>query len=79
MEWAKVEMAMRWGGSEGWGLRPRPAWFCLTPFPPASPCKILFLVNLPTTITTISNKTCFVNKNILEITNKLIPSIQSNF
>ena len=24
-------MTMGWGGAEGWDLRPRPAWFCLTP------------------------------------------------
>ena len=25
-------MAIGRGNSEGWGLRPRPTWFCLTPF-----------------------------------------------
>ena len=24
-----IGMAMRWGGVEGWGIRPRLAWFCL--------------------------------------------------
>ena len=58
----------------------------LTPSPPngaprspALPCKTLLLVNLPTTITIVFNKTCFINKNILEITNKFIPSNQTNF
>ena len=36
------------------------------------PPKTLLLVNLPTIITIFFNKTCFVNKNILEITNKFI-------
>ena len=27
-------MAMGRGGAEGWGLRPRPAWFCLATSPP---------------------------------------------
>ena len=67
---------------------PRPAWrrkfSC--PIPPlgalrrpAPPRKTLLLVNLPTTITIVFNKTYFVNKNILEITNKFIPSNQTNF
>ena len=58
----------------------------LTPFPllgaPQSPTpshKILILVNLPTTITIDYSKTCFVNKNILKITNKFIASNQTNF
>ena len=29
-----VGMAMGRGGAEGWGLHPRPAWFCLAPSPP---------------------------------------------
>ena len=41
--------------------------------------KTLLFVNLPTIITTFFNKTCFINKNILEITNKFIPSNQTNF
>ena len=52
----------------------------LTPFPPlgasqnpVSPYKALFLVNLPTTIIIFFNKTCFINKNILEITKKFVP------
>jgi len=83
------------GGFEGWGLRPRPAWFCLTlspphpaygknflspspplgaPRSPAPPRNTLLLVNLLATILIVFNKTCFVNKNILEIKNKFIPS-----
>ena len=46
---------------------------------PAPPHKTLLLVNFPTTIAIIFNKTCFVNKNILEINNKFIPSNQTNF
>ena len=46
---------------------------------PAPPCKTLLLVNLPTTIVIVFNKTCFVNKNILKINNKFIPSNQTNF
>ena len=41
--------------------------------------KTLLLINLPTTITIVFNKTCFINKNILEITNKFISSYQTNF
>ena len=58
----------------------------LTPSPPLRATriptlfrKILLLVNLPTTITIVFNKTCFVNKNIFEITNKFISSNQTNF
>ena len=99
MEWAKVEMAMGCGGSKGWGIRPRPVWFCLTSSPPhmtekiflphprilgprktPSPsCKTLLFVNLPITITIVFNQTGFVNKNILEITNKFILSNQFSF
>ena len=46
---------------------------------PAPPCKTLLFINLPTTITIVFNKTYFVNKNILKITNKFIPSNQINF
>ena len=46
---------------------------------PAPPRKTLFLVNLPTTITIVFNKTSFMNKNIFEITNKFISSNQTNF
>ena len=35
--------------------------------------KTLFLVNLSTIITIIFNKTCFFNKNKIEIINKFIP------
>ena len=49
------------------------------PRSPAPLGKILLLVNLPTTITIVFNKTCFVNKNILKINNKFIPSNQTNF
>ena len=45
----------------------------------APPHKTLLLVNLPTTITIVFNKTCFVNKNVLETTNKFILSNQTNF
>ena len=41
--------------------------------------KAPLLVNLPTTITIVFNKTYFINKNILEITNKFIPLNQTNF
>ena len=41
--------------------------------------KTLLLINLSTTITIVFNKIYFVNKNILEITNKFIPSNQTNF
>ena len=41
--------------------------------------KTLFLVDLLTIITIFFNKTCFINKNILKITNKFIPSNQINF
>ena len=95
-----IGMAMGQGRFEGWGLRPRPAWFFLihphlalhdgenfltpslplgAPRRPTPPHKTLLLVNLPSTITIVFNKTCFVSKNILEITNKLIPSNQTNF
>ena len=49
------------------------------PQSPAPPRKTLLLINLPTTITIVFNKTYFVNKNILKITNKFIPSNQINF
>ena len=47
--------------------------------PPILFRKTLFLVNLTTTITIVFNKTCIVNKNILESTNKFISSYQTNF
>ena len=90
-------MAIRWARSKGWGLRPRPTWFCLTPSPhdgknfltsspslgalqsPTSLRRTLLIVNLSTTITIVFNKIYFVNKNILEITNKFILSNQTNF
>ena len=49
------------------------------PQSPTAPHKTLLLVNLPIAITIFFNKTCFVNKNILEITNKFIPLNQTNF
>ena len=83
-------MAMGRGWFEGWGFR-----LCTTLHDgedfltsslllgtlqsPVPPCKTLLHVNLPTTITIVFNKTCFVNKNILEITNKFLPSNQTNF
>ena len=45
----------------------------------ALPRKTLLFVNFPTTITIVFNKTCFINKNILKITNNFIPSNQTNF
>ena len=42
--------------------------------PPHPTCKTLLLINLATTIAIVFNKTCFINKNILEIKNKFIPS-----
>ena len=42
------------------------------PQSPAPLCKILFLVNLSHNYYNF-NKTCFINKNILEITTKFIP------
>ena len=83
-------MAMGWCWSEEWSLCP-----CLTlhdrenfltssmllgtPQSPAPLCKTLLHVNLPTTITIVFNKTYNVNKNILEIMNKFLPSNQTNF
>ena len=49
------------------------------PRSPALPRKTLLLVYLPTTITIVFNKIFFINKNIFEITNKFIPSNQTNF
>ena len=49
------------------------------PQSPTPSRKTLLLVNLPATITIVVNKTCFINKNILEITNKFILSNQTNF
>ena len=46
---------------------------------PAPLRKTLLLINLPTTITIVFNKIYFVNKNILKITNKFIPSNEINF
>ena len=85
-----LRMAMGWCWSEGWSLCP-----CLTlpdgenflissmllgtPQSPTPPCKTLLHVNLPTTITIVFNKTYNVNKNILEIMNKFLPSNQTNF
>ena len=53
---------------------PLKALRCLAP-----PRKTLFLVNFPTTIAIIFNKTFFFNKNIIEINNKFISSNQTNF
>ena len=49
------------------------------PQSPASLRKTLLFVNLSTTITIVFNKIYFVNKDILEITNKFISSNQINF
>ena len=43
------------------------------------PIKLYFLLICPQLLQFFFNKTCFVNKNILEITNKLILSNQTNF
>ena len=43
------------------------------------PCKTPLLVKLPITTIIVFNKTCFVKKNILEITNKFISLNQTNF
>ena len=59
----------------------------LTPSPtlgaprsPAPSCKtLLFLLIFPTISTIFFNETYFINKNILKITTKFIPSIQINF
>ena len=49
------------------------------PHSPAFPRKTQIFVNLSTIITIFFSKTYFVNKNILEITNKFILSNQTNF
>ena len=49
------------------------------PKSPTPTLKTFLLVNLPTTITIFYSKTFFINKNILEITNKFILSNQTNF
>ena len=49
------------------------------PQSPVPPRKTLLLVNLPTTIAFVFNRTYFVTKNILEIKNKFISSNQTNF
>ena len=85
---------MGWDKSERWGLRLYSAWLFLTssssrmtwkiflphprPLGPVPSCKTL-LVNLPSTIAIVFNKTYFVNKSILEIKNKFIKSNQTNF
>ena len=64
-----IQMGWQWSGI---GLKNRV-------FAPILPFKTLLLVNLLTFITIFFNKIRFVNKNILEITNKFIPSYQTNF
>ena len=49
------------------------------PQSPTSPCKTLLFVNLPQNQYNFFNETYFINKNILEITTKYIPSNQINF
>ena len=46
---------------------------------PPHPVKLYFLLIFPITKTIFFNKTYFINKNILEITTKFIPSNQINF
>ena len=45
---------------------------------PVQSYKTLFFVNLLMTTTIVFKKTCFINKNILEIKNKFIRSNQTN-
>ena len=53
---------------------------CLLGPHPNPSCKTLIFVNLPQNYYYyFFNKTCFINKNILEITNKFIPSNQTKF
>ena len=42
-----VGMAMGWGRVEGWGFRPRPAWFCLASSPPRMTGKTFLLHPCP--------------------------------
>ena len=78
------------GGAKVWGLRPRPAPYDrenshpisapLGPHEtPSHPVKFYFLLIYLTTSTIFFNETYFINKNILEITTKFIPSNQINF
>ena len=46
---------------------------------PPHPIKLYFLLICLTTSTIVFNETYFINKNILEITTKFIPSNQINF
>ena len=68
------------------GFSPYLAWLCLISSLPlrvlrslVTTRKTLLLVNLLKTIIIVINKICFANKNILEITNKFIPSNQIIF
>ena len=68
------------------GFLPYLAWLCLISSLPlrvlrrlVTTRKTLLLVNLLKTIIIVINKICFANKNILEITNKFIPSNQIIF
>ena len=79
------------GRAEGWGLRPAPP--CMTgktfsphprPLGPREvlphPVKLYFLLICPTTSTIFFfNEIYFINKNILEIKTKFIPSNRVNF
>ena len=67
-------------------LSPHDREIFFSPFPPLGaqrkpviPRKTLLLIYFLTTITIVFNKKNFVNKNIHEITNKFIPSNQTNF
>ena len=46
---------------------------------PSHPVKLYFLLICPTTSTIFFNETYLINKNILKITTKFIPSNQINF
>ena len=46
---------------------------------PPHPIKLYFLMIYPQLLQFFFNKTCFINKNILEIINKFIPSNQTKF
>ena len=46
---------------------------------PSHLVKLYFLIICPTTSTIFFNETYFIDKNILEITTKFIPSNQINF
>ena len=78
------------GGAKGWDLCPHPyrmtrKIFLPHPRPlrpyevPPLPEKLYLLLICPQLLHFFFNKTYFINKNILEITNKFISSNQTNF